>query len=281
MFGRTFYHGTLRKYVILFGTLFNDVWVNREDANGNVKQVIKVPLSYGPKEKFLARIEGMDVGKDPQEQPFATVLPRMGFEMTSFNYAPERKLSKIRKFEVRDYASNEDVRSYQYTPVPYDITFALSIFVKNTEDGTRIVEQILPYFTPEWTTTVQLVEKPDITLDIPLVINDISQDDVYEGSFEERRALIWTINFTMKAYLFGPTRRNKVIKLANTQLYDSNVFTNIDDSIGVLSPVAAIDVTPGQDSLGNATSNAELTIPYSSISAEENWDYIVETTESQ
>lgn len=263
----------------MFGTLFNDIFINREDLNGNVKQVIKVPLSYGPKEKFLARIEGISEGKDAQEQPVATVLPRMGFEMTSFNYAPERKLSKIKKFATNDFVQNENVKTHQYMPVPYDISFSLSIFVKNTDDGTRIVEQILPYFTPEWTTTVQLVEDPDITLDIPLIINDISQDDVYEGSFEERRALIWTINFTMKAYLFGPTRRDKVIKLANTQLYDSSIFTNIDDSIGTVSALAEVQVYPGQDANGNPTIDANNTISYDSISSNESWNYIVDITD--
>lgn len=231
MFGRTYYHDTLRKYVILFGTLFNDIWINREDSAGNVKQSLKVPLSYGPREKFLARIEGIDGNRDPLEQPFSIVLPRMGFEITGFQYAPERKLSTRQLFT--DTTSDSNVKKkYMYNPVPYDIQFSLSIFVKNTTDGTRIVEQILPFFTPEWTSTVQLVDDSpiDIKLDIPLVLNGTNQDDVYEGSFEERRALIWQLDFTMKGFFFGPVYKQNVINLANTQIFDATLYTDIDDA---------------------------------------------------
>ena len=276
MFGRTFYHESLRKYVILFGTLFNDVWINRTDEEGNVKQALKVPLSYGPREKFLARIEGIAPGgEDPIDQQVATVLPRMGFEMNSFTYASDRKLPTINKF-ARGRGSVEDNERYQFNPVPYDIGFSLSIFVKNTTDGTKIIEQILPYFTPEWTTTVQLLDDPDVTLDIPLVITDISQDDVYEGSFEERRALIWTINFNMKGVLFGPVMRSPVIKLANVNIADSTLFTEIDDAGGVALPTTRTVTTPGQLANGEPTSNALLTVDKSEISRDENFDYIIE-----
>ena len=240
MFGRTFYHDTLRKYVILFGTLFNDIQINREDTSGNVKQVVKVPLAYGPREKFLARIDGIDGGRDPQEFPFSIVLPRMGFEITSFNYAPERKLSTRNKFtEVPFNDDNGKRKKYQYNPVPYDINFTLSIFVKNTTDGTRIIEQILPFFTPEWTSTVQLVDDPpiDVTLDIPLVLTGVSQDDVYEGSYEERRSLIWSLDFTMKGYFFGPVYQQGVIKLANTQIFDATLYDTITDAPTGTDPV--------------------------------------------
>jgi len=231
MFGRTFYHDTLRRYVILFGTLFNDVYINREDENGNVKQVIKVPLAYGPREKFLARIEGIESNRDPLQQPFSVVLPRMGFEITGFNYAPERKLPTRNKFKIEDIDGDGDRRVSIYNPVPYDIQFSLSIFVKNTTDGTRIIEQILPYFTPEWTSTVLLTETPEVKLDIPLVLTGTSQDDVYEGSFEDRRALIWTLDFTMKGYFSGPEYKSDVIKLSNTQIFDSSLYDDIDQSI--------------------------------------------------
>ena len=228
MFGRTFYHDTLRKYVILFGTLFNDIWINREDNSGNVKQSLKVPLSYGPREKFLARIDGIDSNRDPQENPFSIVLPRMGFEITGFNYAPERKLPTRNNFSTTVTDDNTK-KKHVYNPVPYDINFSLSIFVKNTTDGTRIIEQILPFFTPEWTSTIQLVKDLpiDIKLDIPIVLTSVSQDDVYEGSFEERRALIWQLDFTMKGVFFGPVYKQGIINLANTQLYDATLYDDI------------------------------------------------------
>ena len=273
MFGTTFYHGTLRKYVTLFGTLFNDVWINREDASGNVVNSQKIPLSYSPREKMLARIEGMFDDRDPLKQPFAIMLPRMGFEITGFEYDSTRKLSTINKF-IRQDTADDDVRSYQYNPVPYNITFDLSIFVKNTSDGTMILEQILPYFTPEWTTTVQLIENPNITLDIPLVLTAVSQDDVYEGSFEERRSLIWTLSFTMKGYFFGPTKKQGVIKLANTTLYDATLFDNIDDAVGEAPELERISVYPGLDANGNPTTNAQLTVDKSEITANDNYGII-------
>ena len=250
MFGRTFYHDTLRKYVILFGTLFNDIWINRPDNAGNVKQSLKVPLSYGPREKFLARIDGIDSNRDPQENPFSIVLPRMGFEITGFNYAPERKLPTRNSF-VTTVTDDNTKKKHVYNPVPYDINFSLSIFVKNTTDGTRIIEQILPFFTPEWTSTIQLVDDApiDIKLDIPLVLTSVSQDDVYEGSFEERRALIWQLDFTMKGVFFGPVYKQEIINLANTQIFDATLYDDItlapDGTDPVLDIAARITNQPG------------------------------------
>lgn len=261
MFGKTYYHDTLRKYVILFGTLFNDVWINREDSAGNVKQSLKVPLSYSPREKMLARIENLNT-EDPLQQPFAAILPRMGFEITGFNYAPERKLPTRNKFVIQDVVGDGDKRYSQYNPVPYDIEFSLSVFVKNTTDGTRIVEQILPFFTPEWTSTVQLIEEPDVTLDIPLVLTGIQQDDVYEGSFEERRSLIWTLNFVMKGYFFGPVYKQSVIKLANTQILDATLFADINDSFGNTEVASRITNQPA------LLANNEPTI-YTSLNSEQ------------
>lgn len=246
MFGRTFYHDTLRRYVILFGTLFNDVWINREDSSGNVIDVLKIPLTYGPRDKHLARIQGLAEGYDPQEQEFAMVVPRMGFEITGINYAPERKLPTVNRFVVEDIATDDTKRKYQYNPVPYDINFSLSVFVKNSVDGTRIIEQILPYFTPEWTTTVQLIADPDITLDIPLVINSTSMDEVYEGSYEDRRTIIWNIDFTMKCVFFGPVYTQEIINLANTQIFDATLTDDITLAPAANTAVAAsVVLQPG------------------------------------
>lgn len=267
MFGRTWSYNTLRKYVALFGTLFNDVWIYRRDDTGNIRQTMKVPLTYSPREKLLARVDGMKNDRDPLKQPFAITLPRMGFEITGFNYAAERKLTTINRFVREDLSDNAELRKYQYNPVPYDIQFALSIFVKNTSDGTMIVEQILPFFTPEWTTTVQLVDEPKIVLDVPLVINDISQEDIYEGSFEERRSFIWTLNFTMKGFFFGPTKRQGVITLANTNFYDS---LESDD------PLSRVTITPGLTANGEPTTDPNETVDRSEISSTDDWDYIVE-----
>jgi len=224
MFGHEFYHEHLRRYIIVFGTMFNNIVVSRKTSAGVVDKRIKVPISYSPRDKLLARIE-----TDPNlRKPDAISLPRMGFEMTSMTYAGERKLNTIKKFTAA--GTNGNNRTIMYAPVPYDVNFQLSIMVKNAEDGTQILEQILPFFTPEWTNTVQLIDDMDIKLDIPLVLVSVSSDDTYDGDFETRRALIWTLDFTMKCYFFGPTKTKKLIKLANVNFF----IDGFDTAIGSL-----------------------------------------------
>lgn len=202
MFGPIFGHGTLRKYVIYFGTLFNNIRVRRFDSAGNAVQTFKVPLNYGPREKFLARLEG-----NPDfDRPIAVQLPRMTFEMTGIYYDPSRKLNALNKISAPTIGSGGQT-AWQYQPVPYNINFTLSIMVKNVEDGTYIVEQILPYFNPVWTATLNI--NPDVNqkYDVPITLDNITSEDTYEGNFETRRAIIWTLTFTMKGYFFGPTRQ--------------------------------------------------------------------------
>ena len=214
MFGHEFYHEHIRRYVVVFGTMFNNVVVSRRDAAGVVQKRLKVPIAYSAREKLLARIES-----DPSfTKPTAINLPYMGFEITSMTYAGERKLKTIQKLTAVNTSDNKR-RSLTYAPVPYDINFQLSIMVKSAEDGTQILEQILPFFTPEWTNSVKLIDDLDIILDIPLVLISVSSEDTYDGDFETRRALIWTLDFTMKCYLFGPVKTKKVIKMANTNFF--------------------------------------------------------------
>jgi hypothetical protein len=170
----------------------------------------------------------------------------MGFEMTSMTYAGERKLSTIKKFTA--LGTNGTNRTIMYAPVPYDVNFQLSIMVKNAEDGTQILEQILPFFTPEWTNTVQLIDDMDIKLDIPLVLLSVSSDDTYEGDFETRRALIWTLDFTMKCYFFGPTKTKKLIKLANVNFFIDGFDTAIGTSNTALERVT---IRPGLEPTAN------------------------------
>lgn len=272
--GNTFYHGILQKYVILFGTMFNDIWINRTDSDGNVTDSLKVPITYSPQEKMLARIEGiLDGNQDSMTQEVATVLPRLGFEINGFTYASERKLKTLQRFTQKDN-SDADVRDYIYDPVPYDINFTLSIFVKNTTDGTQIIEQILPYFTPEWTNQVELVPGLDTTMDIPVVLQDISQDDVYEVSFEERRALIWSLNFVMKGYFFGPPKKQGVIKFANQNWYDATIFDDIDDAIGNASKLQDDTLYPGLTANGEPSFDANNTISANSIYSSDDYGFI-------
>lgn len=275
MLGHTFYHNTIRRYVILFGTLFNDIHINRVDTGGSVTQTIKVPITYGPKEKMLARLDA-----DPNLNRPAIVLPRMSFELTDLNYGPTRKLNTIGKIVA---ANPDDANSakYQFTPVPYDLNFILSIAVKNADDGTRILEQILPFFTPNWNSTVDLIPELGIKLDIPIVLNAVSSEDTYEGDFEARRSIVWTLSFTMKGYIFGPTRPangsggGQLIKLANVNFYDTSTYTNIDDAVGNLDVVENITITPGMLANGSPTSNASLSVSSDLINANDNYGYII------
>jgi hypothetical protein len=148
--------------------------------------------------------------------------------------------------------------------------------VKNTEDGTMIVEQILPFFTPEWTTTVRMVDEPEIILDIPLYLTNVALEDTYEGDFNERKAIIWTLDFTMKGFFFGPTKKTGVIKLANVNFYDSTLYDDIADAKGNASVTSRITIYPGLTANGEPTTDSSNTVPYSEISSTDNWDYIIE-----
>lgn len=269
MLGSTYYHGTLKKYVTLFGTLFNDLYINRVDNIHNVTNSIKVPLSYAPKEKVLARLEG-----DPNlTNPIAMVLPRMAFEITTMTYAPTRKLPTIGKnTKVFDDATQ---LKYTYSPVPYDISFSLYIMVKNQEDGTQILEQILPYFTPEWTTTINLIPELNIVQDIPLVLLNVTPQDTYEGNFEERRVITWTLDFIMKGYFYGPVRKSKTITLANTNFFDASLYDDIDNAIGNAQRVSGSTIEPGLTANGEPTSNASLSVDRNEITANSQYGFIV------
>ncbi|NDG29185.1 hypothetical protein EB118_03675 [bacterium] len=269
MFGHTFYHNTIRKYVILFGTLFNDVYINRPNTDRKIIQTIKVPISYGPKEKMLARVDG-----DLSLNRPAIVLPRMSFELESVNYASERKLNTLQK-HVHISSTDDNVMKYQYMQVPYDFNFSLAAAVKNADDGTRILEQILPFFTPSWNSTVDLIPEMGIKLDIPVILNSVTSEDTYEGDFLTRRALIWNLSFTMKGFIFGPVKSSEIIKIANTNFYDTTTYDNIDQAVGNTDVISSVDVKPGLLANGSPTSNASLSVNVDQINANDNYGYII------
>ena len=271
MFGRTWKHRTLRKYIIYFGTLFDNVYITRENNTGETVSTMKVPLNYGPKEKYLARLEG----NPDLQRPIAITLPRMSFEMTGIMYAPERKIVTTNKIVYIDPV--EGVK-YQYAPVPYDILFSLSIMVKNAEDGTRIVEQILPYFTPQWTSTLNILPEMDYKLDVPVILNNVSMEDTYEGNFETRRAIIWTLDFTMKGQLFSPTIQPNAGASGNqfNAGLITQAITNVIAQASNEDATTAITVTPGLDANGNPTSNASISIGRDNIKPTDDYGYIID-----
>jgi hypothetical protein len=194
MFGTYFYHQISRKMVVAFGSLFNTIEVRRTNSAGSVIETLKVPLAYGPKEKFLTRISA-----DPELNPgVALTVPRMGFELTALTYDGVRKLNTM----GRNVAAGTTGLKKQYNPVPYNWDFSLYVYVKNAEDGTQILEQILPFFTPEFTVTMNLVSSMTEKRDIPLVLNAVSSEDTYEGDYATRRSIIWTLSFLMKGFLY-------------------------------------------------------------------------------
>lgn len=269
MFGDPFYFSLIRKYVILMGTLVNNIRITRTDKQGNVTALLKVPVTYAPKDKMLARVM-----QDPNiDRPTATApLPLISFEMGRMTYDGSRKLPTINKVSVKD-STDANKFKYQYNPVPYNIEFKVYIYAKNAEDGTKIIEQILPYFTPDWTTTVNLIPEVDITMDIPIVLNNIAYSDNYDGEFQKRRAIIWTLDFVLKGYIYGPVRKGGVIKFAKSNFYiPASEFAA--DGVGITPIAERVTVQPGLTANGQPTTNINETIPYSQIEVDDDYGFI-------
>ena len=218
MFGEHFYHKKIRNTVIAFGTIFNNVNIKRLDSSGNPVQNIKVPLSYSPKEKFLARLDAQqDLTGD--DSSVAITLPRMSFEVTGYSYDGGRKLNKNQKItKVTTNADTSKLNS-QYTPVPYNVNFSLSVYVANSDDGLQIIEQILPYFQPDYTVTMIEDRTMDTKRDIPIILNNVEYEDSYTGTLTSSRRIIYTLTFTAKVYLYGPVSTSAVIKTVSADLY--------------------------------------------------------------
>lgn len=261
MFGNYYYNETTRKYVSAFGTLFNDIRISRKDNSGNTVQTMTVPIHYGPYQKFLAKLD-----QDPALNAPAITLPRMSFEITNISYDPARKLSSISR---NSSAKVGDADSYitQFSAVPYNIDIQLNIMTKYMEDGTKIVEQILPFFTPDFTPKMDLLDDMSMAVDVPIILTDTTQEDTYDADFETRRSLIWTLNFTMKAYFFGPKSDKKVIKFSEAYVHAGSQGQN--------DPFERITVQPGLTANGDPTTTANNSISYSDIEVDDNWDYIV------
>ena len=220
MLGQYFYHEILRKTVIGFGTLFNGIEIRHDNDSGGEVSRMKVPLAYGPMQKFLAKIEQQPT---IQGRP-AITLPRMSFEMTNLNYDPSRKASITQTFK----SGNTDNVKKVFMPVPYNVGFMLSIATKLNDDMLQIMEQILPYFQPGLNITLNLISSINEKRDIPIILESINMSDDYEGSFDNRRAMITTMQFSAKVYLFGAVADNPdgLIKKVNVDYFtDTNRVT--------------------------------------------------------
>ena len=209
MLGQQFYHETVRNVIVAFGTMFNNIQIVRKDNSGTVTQTMKVPLAYGPKQKFLTRLD-----QDPSLSAAAAItLPRLGFEIGALTYDSARKLNRVQKFKkVKSSSSNASKLDTQYMPVPYNMDITLYAMAKNSDDALQIVEQILPFFQPDYTLTLNDMADMGIKRDVPIILNDVGYEDNYQGDFESRRAIIYTLAFTTKFYLYGPVTSTSVIK---------------------------------------------------------------------
>jgi len=266
-----FYNQLTRKYVALFGTYFNQIKIKRKNNNGDVVQEMIVPISYAPHQKILAR-----VNQDPNLNAQAITLPRMSFEINAMFYDGERKLSPTRKL-VRNVINEETgSRNYLWVPSPYNIQFSLYIMSTYAEDAVKVVEQIIPFFNPEYTSTVKLI--PDLDpLDIPLVLNDIQNEELYEGDFTERRTIMWTLNFTMRAWYFGPDRERQVIKFIQSNVSETipeNGFVSANTNFE-----SAVVIQPGVTANNEPTTDPDLTINFSDIDFDDDYaviDYVAD-----
>ena len=221
MLGQQFYHETIRKIIVAFGTTFNNIQLVRKDGSGNIVQSMKVPLAYGPREKFLVRLRS----DADLSSKVAVTLPRIGFEIQNLSYDSTRKLNRVQKFKKVNTGNKTRSLDSQFMPVPYNLDVVLYILAKQSDDALQIVEQILPYFQPDYTITVNDMADMGIKRDIPIILNGITYEDSYEGDFEQRRALIYTMNFTCKFYLYGPVTSQSIIKTVQV-----DQFTDLKDN---------------------------------------------------
>ena len=247
MLGQYFYNESLRKTVIAFGSLFNDIAITRKSDSGTEVQTLKVPLAYGPKQKFIIRLE-----QDPGiTQKVAMTLPRIGFEINGFTYDPGRKLNRILKKRKVSNTSDKKLKqmSTQYSPVPYNVGFELFVMAKNSDDGIQIVEQVLPFFQPEYTVSIKEVPEMDTIRDVPIVLNSISYEDTYTGDFTERRAIIYTFDFTAKGYVYGPVTTAKPVTKVSVDTYDDLAAAS-PTRVQRITTTAVVDTSLGDDNFG-------------------------------
>ncbi len=235
MLKHKFYWGHIRKAITAFGVLFNGIQIDRKDENEEVSQTLRIPLMYGPRQKFIAKIQA-----NPQsyEQDFQVNLPRMSFEIMNIYYDASRKISPVQSTRTIDTVENKIYA--QYAPTPYNLDVRLSIYSKNQDDALQIVEQILPFFNPDYNLNLKALAELDFENDMQIVLNEVSFDDNYEGPLNEARMIIWSLSFTMKINLFGPLNKQGVIKRAIVNFYtDAELKTKIERYTAEVNPFDA------------------------------------------
>lgn len=240
MLNQKFYHQTIRKAIIAFGNMFNNIHIDRINASGVVEQTLKVPLSYAPRQKFLARI---DSEASLPEENFQVIVPRMAFEMVGIQYDPNRRISLVQQSRAVNNTTN--TLNTQYAPTPFNIEVNLYSYTKNQDDGLQIIEQILPYFNPDYNLTLNAIPALNIKNDLPILLNSITYEDDYEGDFKNRRAIIWTLNFILKLNFYGPINKQGIIRTTTVNTFSNADLSNQISRINVtVDPNTAV---PGDD----------------------------------
>lgn len=238
-----FYHAITKKTIIAFGSLFSGIKVKRENADKTEVQTIAVPIAYAPKEKWIVKIE-----QDPDQSNLVyTTLPRLSFEITGFSYDATRKLNRTNYITCSDGGNG---MKKVYAPVPYNININLYALTKTQEDGLSIIEQILPYFSPEMTMSINAIPDSNIITDVPIILNSLDVNDEYDGDFQTRRFITYTMSFTLKTVMFGPVTEQGII---NKVFVNANDIENIDNSFANLDIVG--NTTTG--SISNPVWNEE------------------------
>ena len=222
MFGTTFYHGTTRKLIIAFGSVFNNIHVEHKEADGTVLKDIKVPLAYESRKKYLARLI--------QDSKKNRAVPRMGFVLTGLEQDLTRSANQMTEFRFNH--TNNDKAYVMLNPIPYNFTFSLDVYVDYMDDGLQIIEQILPYFAPDFNVVIEEIPSLDMRRDIPIELSGIAMSDEYEGDFAEQRIVNWTLDFMIRGWIYPPIREQGVIKHIETN-YIFSEGTHPDEQINL------------------------------------------------
>ena len=247
MLGTTYYHQTIRKYVAVFGTLFNDINIQRKNSSGEIVDHIKVPIAYEAKDKMLLRVRR----GSKADESIGISLPRMGFDLNGIVYDPVRKLNTLGVTYAANTAAGSGTMLKQYNPVPYNFDFTLSAMVDNSEDGAQIFEQIVPFFTPEFNVSVNLIPSMNIKPDISIALTDVTIEDSYEGELTIRREIIWTLNFMMKGYIYPDIKSGSVTKTVLVHLRTTTAepavpeFITLEDSTDFTTNYLLLDADAG------------------------------------
>ena len=267
MLGYNFYFGLVRKYVTLFGAVFDDISISRE---GN--KTIKIPVEYGPKERYLTRQE-----QNPDlQRPISQVWPRMAFEIDSLEYDSTRKLDP--NGFCTTGSSSSGTLKVQNNPAPWNINFRLSLISRNTEDALKVLEQILPFFSPTLNVTADLI--PEMNYDpvtLPITLLNVNMNELYEGSFDDREYITVELIFELRGYMYGPISTSKVIKGVYIDLYTPNTNTAFQ-GVGTPANSEIVYVRPGLTANGTPTANAAASVPLNQISANSDYGFIVSIT---